>query len=326
MDSLLQETLVWDNHACLPLRPHDEAFLPQLERFRASGVDVLSINIGFGEQGIEPHVRMLAHFRRWLLAHPDEYLLVHGVDDIERARSTGRLGIVFDIEGANAIDDQISMVQFYYDLGVRWMLIAYNLNNRVGGGCLDEDCGLTPFGERVIAEMNRVGMVLCCSHTGTRTAMQAIEASRDPVVFSHSNPRSLHDHPRNITDDMIGACAAKGGVVCINGVGAFLGEDDTRSQTVVRNIDYVARLAGIDHVGLGLDFVFDQDELLEYLKSNPQMFGQDAQTLRKYACGFVAPEQIPEIAQCLHAIGYAHADIARVLGGNLLRIARNVWK
>jgi len=119
MDALLQETLVWDNHTCLPLRPHDEAFLPQLERFRRSGVNVLSINIGFGEQGIEPHVRMLAHFRRWLLAHPEDYMLVHDVADIERARSGGRLGIVFDIEGANAVDDQTSMVQFYYDLGVR---------------------------------------------------------------------------------------------------------------------------------------------------------------------------------------------------------------
>ncbi|HKU66581.1 MAG TPA: membrane dipeptidase [Candidatus Baltobacteraceae bacterium] len=326
MDALLRDTLVWDNHACLPLRPHDEAFLPQLERFRKSGVNVLSINIGFGEQGIEPHVRMLAHFRRWILARPDDYVLAASVRDLELAQRSGRLAIVFDVEGANAIDDQLSMVQFYYDAGVRWMLIAYNLNNRVGGGCMDEDCGLTEFGEHVIAEMNRVGMVVCCSHTGARTAMQAIEASRAPVVFSHSNPRALHDHPRNIADDLIRACAAKGGVVCVNGVGAFLGEDDTRSETVARNIDYLARLGGIDHVGIGLDFVFDQDELVAYLQSNPQLFGRDAQTLRSYACGFVAPEQIAEIAQCLQAMGYARTDIARVLGGNLLRVAREVWK
>jgi len=326
MDTLLQNTVVWDNHACLPLRPADERFLPQLERFRKSGVTVVSINVGFGEQGIEPHVRMLAHFRRWLLAHPDDYVLVRTVDDIALAKETGRLGVVFDIEGANAIDDQPSMVQLYYDLGVRWMLIAYNLNNRVGGGCMDDDCGLTEYGERVIAEMNRAGMVLCCSHTGARTAMQAIEASRQPAIFSHSNPRALHDHPRNIGDDLIRRCAAKGGVVCINGVGAFLGENDTRSETVARNIDYVARLAGIDHVGIGLDFVFDNDELLEYLQANPHMFGRDAETLRKYACGFVAPEQIREIAQCLHSMGYAQADLARIFGENLMRVARTVWK
>ena len=115
-------------------------------------------------------------------------------------------------------------------------------------------------------------------------------------------------------------------MVCINGVGAFLGENDTRSETVARNVDYVAQLAGIDHVGLGLDYVFDQDELLKYLRTNPQIFGNDPALLSQYACGFVAPEQIPDIAACLRAMGYAGPDIARVLGGNLLRLARSVWK
>lgn len=325
MNALIDDTIVWDNHACLPLRPHDERFLPQLERYRAAGFTVISINVGFGEQGIEPHVRMLAHFRRWVLAHPNEYLLIESAHDVERAKASGRLGIVFDIEGANAIDDQVSMVGLYYDLGVRWMLLAYNLNNRAGGGCMDDDRGLTEFGADVIKEMNRVGMVVCCSHTGERTVLDAIAASSAPVIFSHSNPRALHDHPRNIGDEVIRACAAKGGVICINGIGAFLGDDDTRSETVARNIDYAARLAGIEHVGLGLDFVFDQDELLEYLQARPEMFGRDAATLQKYACGFVAPEQMPEIASALRTLGYAPSDIARVLGGNLLRLAQNVW-
>jgi membrane dipeptidase len=326
MNALLQRSIVWDNHTCLPLRPHDERFLPQLERFRKSGVTVVSINIGFGEQGIEPHIRMLAHFRRWILARPSEYVLVQRAEDVQRAKDSGRLGIFFDIEGANAIDDQLSLVQLYYDLGVRWMLIAYNLNNRVGGGCMDKDGGLTTFGERVIGEMERVGMIVCCSHTGERTTLEVIERSRNPVIFSHSNPRALWDHPRNIRDEVIRACAAKGGVIGINGVGAFLGSNDTRSETLARNVDYVARLAGIDHVALGLDYVFDNDELLEYLKSRPQMFGEDAKTLQQYACDFVAPEQIAEIASCLTAMGYGDSDVQRVLGLNLLRIAQTVWK
>jgi membrane dipeptidase len=326
MEVLPHDAVVWDNHTCLPLRPGDDAFLPQLARFRKSGVSVVSINVGFGEQGIEPHVRMLAHLRRWLLERPQDYLLVQSVGDIGHAKTSGRLGVVFDIEGANAIEDQLSMVQCYYDLGVRWMLIAYNLNNRAGGGCLDQDCGLTAFGEQMVAEMNRTGMVVCCSHTGEKTALQAMEVSKQPVIFSHSNPRALHAHPRNISDALIRACAAKGGVVCVNGVGAFLGEDDTRSETVARNIDYVARLAGIDHVGLGLDYVFDQDELLDYLRAKPEMFGSDQDALQKYACAFVAPEQIPEIASCLRAMGYADADLLRILGSNLMRVAREVWK
>lgn len=318
--------IVWDNHTCLPLRAGDERFLPQLERFKRAGVTVVSINVGFGEQGVEPHVRMLAHFRRWLLQRPDEYLLVHNADDVQRAKDSGKLGVLFDIEGANAIADQLSLVQLYYDLGVRWMLMAYNLNNRVGGGCMDDDKGLTEFGAQVIDEMARVGMIACCSHTGERTALDVIEQSRNPVIFSHSNPRALWEHPRNVRDHVMRSCAAKGGVIGINGVGAFLGDNDTRSETVARHIDYVVRVAGIDHVALGLDYVFDNDELLAYLKSHPQMFGTDSQTMQQYACDFVAPEQIPEITACLKSLGYKDDDLRRVLGLNLLRVARAVWK
>jgi membrane dipeptidase len=308
----------------MPLRPQDERFLPQLERFRKTGVTVVAINVGFGEQGVEPHVRMLAHFRRWILARPAEYLLIERAADVQRAKDTGRLGIFFDIEGANAIDDQLSLVQLYYDLGVRWMLIAYNLANRAGGGCLEPDDGLTSFGEQMIDEMDRVGMIVCCSHTGERTALEVIEHSRNPVIFSHSNPRALWEHPRNVRDHVIRACAAKGGVIGINGVGIFLGTNDTRSETLARNIDYVARLVGIEHVALGLDYVFDNSELLEYLKARPALFGNDATT--QYACDFVSPEQIPEIVDCLSSMGYADTDLERILGLNLLRVAQTVWK
>jgi membrane dipeptidase len=114
--------------------PHDQSFLPQLERYRAAGVDAVMLNIGFGEMSIEDHVRTLASLRHWLKARPERYILLNQPDDAERARATGRLAVGFDIEGANAIGDQINLIEFYYDLGVRWMLLAYNRNNRAGGG------------------------------------------------------------------------------------------------------------------------------------------------------------------------------------------------
>jgi membrane dipeptidase len=320
---LLRDAIVWDNHACMPLRPHDDTFLPQLERFRASGVTVVSLNVGFGNDGIEQHVRMLAHFRTWLAARPDEYVLVRTVADIRLAKATRRLGVFFDIEGANAIDDQPSLIGLYYDLGVRWMLMAYNLPNRVGGGCIEDDPGLTEYGRRVIDEMARVGMVTCCSHTGERTALETIAYARNPVIFSHSNPRALWDHPRNVRDHVVRACAAKGGVIGINGVGVFLGRNDTRSETVARHVDYVAKLAGIEHVALGLDYVFDNAELVAYLAAHPELFGADA---KAETSRFVAPEQVPEIVACLRALGYADDDLRRVLGGNLMRIAETVWR
>ena len=320
---LLRRSLVWDNHACMPLRPLDERFLPQLERHRRAGFHVVMLNIGFGEQGVEEHLRMLAAFRHWLLARPDDYVLIESADDIERARTSGRLAVGFDIEGANAIADQPSLIAQYQALGVRWMLMAYNRNNRVGGGCQDDDPGLTEFGRGVVAEMERVGMLVCLSHTGHRTARDVLALATRPVIFSHSNCAALKAHPRNIPDDLIRGCAATGGVVCVNGVGIFLGDNDISSATVVRHIDHAVQQGGPAHVGLGLDYVFDMQELDDYLATMKQTFPEGL----GYDEGvkFVPPEQIAEIVEGLLARNYAEADVQGILGGNLMRVARQVW-
>ena len=323
--TLLRSSIVWDNHGCMPVaRPHDTSFLPQLERYRAAGVSAVMLNVGFGDMGIEEHVRTLASLRCWIKARPDEYLLLRSADDVERANATGRLAVGFDIEGANAVADQPSMVSLYYDLGVRWMLLAYNTNNRVGGGCQDEDKGLTPFGREVIAEMERVGMQVCCSHTGHRTVRDVFEVATRPVIFSHSNPSAVYPHPRNIPDDLIRACAATGGVVGINGIGSFLGKNDNSSETFARHVDHVAQLVGPQHVALGLDYVFDSQELDDYLSKMAHTF--PAALGYEKGLRMVAPEQLEAIVLALQRLGYGDADLRAVLGGNLMRLARTVWK
>jgi membrane dipeptidase len=321
---LIDAVPVWDHHACLPLRPNDPAFLPQLARHRAAGFDAITVNIGFGEQGPEEHLRMIAALRHWLLARPQEYLLLQEADDVERARATGRLAVGFDIEGANAVGDQLSLIQLYYDLGVRWMLMAYNTPNRVGGGCQDEDAGLTPFGRAVVAEMERVGMQVCLSHTGHRTVREVLDMATRPVIFSHSNCAELHPHPRNIPDELIRACAATGGVVGINGVGIFLGPNDISSQTYARHVDHVVQLVGPQHVSVALDYVFDTRELEEHLEKMRGTFPPGL----GYELGarFVPPEQLEEIVATLQGWGYPDDDLAALLGGNLMRLARQVWK
>lgn len=315
---------VWDHHACLPLRPNDPAFLPQLARHRAAGFDAVTVNIGFGDQGPEEHLRMIAALRHWLLERPREYLLLLEAEDVERARATGRLAVGFDIEGANSLGDQISLIQLYYDLGVRWMLLAYNTANRVGGGCQEEDRGLTAFGRDVVAEMERVGMQVCLSHTGHRTARDVFEMATRPVIFSHSNCAALHPHPRNIPDELIRACAATGGVVGINGVGIFLGHNDISSETYARHVDHVVQLVGSAHVSVALDYVFDPRELEDYIEMMSGTFPPGL----GYELGarFVPPEQLEEIVGKLQGWGYSEADLAALLGGNLLRLARQVWK
>ena len=183
--ALMARHLVWDNHGCMPVaRPHDTSFLPQLQRYRESGVNAVTLNIGFGDQGVEDHLRTIASFRRWLLDRPDQYLLLNKPEDLTIARASGRLAVAFDIEGSNAIGDQISLLETYQKLGVRWMLLAYNIGNRVGGGCQQEDAGLTVFGRDVVREMERLGLWVCLSHTGHRTARDVLAMAQRPVIFS----------------------------------------------------------------------------------------------------------------------------------------------
>ena len=163
---LLDDAILWDNHACMPLRLGDTTFLPQLERCQQAGINVVFINIAMDLNPDGTALNMLATFRYWLAEHADQYILAESVTDIEKAKQTGRLAICFDIEGGRAVEPHPGLVEIYYRLGVRWMLIAYNQNNRLGGGCQDEDSGLTDYGRQIIDEMERVGMLLCCSHTG----------------------------------------------------------------------------------------------------------------------------------------------------------------
>jgi membrane dipeptidase len=318
--TVLDDVLVWDAHGCLPLTPDSD--ISGLARYAASGVDFVSINIGMDFNPLDEVVKTLSWFRGWIRERPASFAIAGSVEDVLRAKAEGRLAVAFDLEGSEPLDGRLDMVAFYYDLGVRQMLLAYNKNSRAAGGCLDDDGGLTAFGRDVIAEMNRVGMVVDCSHMGFRTTMEMMEVSSDPVIFSHSNPRALCDHRRNVVDEQIAACAATGGVVGINGVGLFLGDDDTRSERIVDHVAYVAELVGAEHVGLGIDYSFDDEETLELVRAHPEIFPPDAFE----PTGFAEPEQMPEIARLLVDRGFSGEEVEGILGGNFLRVARRVWK
>lgn len=316
--------VVWDNHACAPLRPGDTGFLPTLERYRAAGFTMVSLNVGFADNPADQQLAMLETFRDWLAARPDRYALVSTTTDIRQAAQDGRLGVAFDIEGMALLDGRLELMSRLYELGVRWMSITYNRNNVVGGGCQDEDGGLSPFGRDVLAEARRVGMVVCCSHTGARTCRDVMEASENPIIFSHSNAAAIYKHPRNISDDLIVACARTGGVVGVNGIGSFLGANDNRVETYVRHLDHMVQLVGPAHVAIALDYVFDASELDDYIRAHPELFPAS----EGYATGLrmVPPEALPEICEALLRLGYTDDDLDLILGGSLLRVADQVWR
>jgi len=314
-----QQSLVWDTHACFPLKPN--ADLEQLKRYRDSGVNFVSINIGMDMDSFENILQVLAGYRHYIRSHPEEYILALSVDDILKSKESGKLAIAFDLEGSEPLLGNINLVSLFYDLGVRQMLLAYNKDNRASGGCVEGEWGLTHYGREVVREMNRVGMVVDASHMGYRATMDVFETSKDPVIFSHSNPSGLRSHVRNITDEQIRACAETGGVIGINGVGDFLG--GTQSEKVIEHIEYVMNLVGPEHVGIGLDYVVDKQELMGYVIGHPDIFPPDKM---QDLMSFAEPEQFPEFTEILYQKGYGEQIISGILGGNFLRVAKAVWK
>lgn len=320
---LLESTFVWDNHSCMPLRPGDTTFLPQLERVREAGIDAVTLNIGMDLTSPQSHYDVLDSIESWVAAHDGEYVTISSVGDIQKAREDDRLAIAFDIEGMGIFDDgDLSRMESLRRRGVLWMLVAYNRNNRAGGGCLDEDGGLTSHGRDILREMRRVGIIACCSHSGHRTAVEVMAAADNPVIFSHSNPDAVFPHVRNIPDALIRACAETGGVVGINGVGDFLGAGEDYAALLFRHIDHAVELVGPAHVGVSLDYVFDKQEVHDFIAKTRESFGEEMAS--QFSARFAPPETFEPLVELLLKRGYTAADLRQILGGNWLRVATAV--
>lgn len=310
-------TMPWTHYGRRELR-HES--LPRMQR---GGFDFVSLTLAADVQSQIDVLKSCAHERRMILSNPADYRFVESVDDILTAKREGILALSFNLQGTNALAGNLDMVGLFYRLGVKHMLLAYNKKNLVGDGCHERtDCGLSEFGIEVIEEMNRVGMIVDCSHTGYRTSMEAMEVSKDPVIFSHSNPRALWEHDRNIRDDQAKACAASGGLVGVNGVGIFMGDNDSSTATLMRQIDYYVELIGPEHVGLGLDFVYDPDDMIRSMADmkSPPSGNYERMT------NFFQPEQLPELCDLMVARGHSEAAVRGILGENFLRVASRVWR
>ena len=321
--SIYSDALVWDAHA--GVFPSPQVDLNLLDDWHRAGVHYLSINVGFDVMDWQDTLATLAAYRRWVLDRGDRFVLAANTDDIEDARAAGKFALSFDIEGMNALNGDINMVSLYHALGVRQMLFAYNLNNLAAGGCHDQDGGLTEFGEQVVAEMNRVGMLVDCSHAGERTTLDIMQASSKPVVFSHSNPNAVWQHQRNISDAQIRACADGGGVIGLNGMGIFLGDNDIEVDTLHSHVRYVHDLVGSEHIGIGFDYSPDIDvDIGAILRARPDYWpaGQQYDTR---AIKHAGPPQLPALVDALADAGFDDAAIRGFLGENFRRVAAAAW-
>jgi membrane dipeptidase len=329
--SLLASSDVWD--MTLPWMPLYWD-LDILARYKRSGYTFVSTTTQDWPPTFEGTQRGIEQFKELARTAADWLMFASSLADVERGKQEGKLVVGFNSQETRPIGEDLSRIENLYALGVRHMLLAYNVRNLVADGCAElADAGLSNFGRQVVREMNRVGMIVDCAHTGRRSSLEAIELSETPVIFSHANAYSVCPHIRNIRDEQIRACAARGGVIGAVGVGAFLCDREARAESMFRHIDYMTSMVGPEHVGLGTDYVSvfpvkDNLALWESEKAWPdpanawpnptgtQLPVGDSHCFR--------PEQLSELIEIMLAHGYSSQTVRGILGANFKRVYATV--
>lgn len=316
----LQPTIYLDATAPM-LQPRDlEKCLPNVI---AGGIDALLTSAG----AIEDFRTTMEVVAKWLeieRAGKQKIRIARSVADIRAAKAAGETAIVLHFQGADPIEDELDFINVFHAAGLRVMQLTYNSRNRLGDGCFEPtDAGLSNFGRKVIRRMEDLAMAVDLSHAGTRTALEATEAATRPVVVTHANARALLDTPRNISDDLIRAVAASGGVIGVCAAPFFLAREKPATlDMLIDHIAYIADLVGIGHVGIGFDFADEDADDYVY-------FGYDERYIPlppwNFPIGIASHSEAGNVAAALTARGFSQSDIIGVLGENFLAVFRRIW-
>ena len=268
--------------------------------------------------------------------------VVKTTEDIRRLKEEGKAGLLLAAQDGDWIGYDLGRIQAFSELGLRMMLLVYNATNQLADGALDRtDGGLSRLGQRVVEECNRVGIILDCSHTGKRATLEIMDRSAHPCVFSHSNPSAIVPNPRNIDDEQIRACIAGDGVIALVSWGPLCMRPNTTHRPTLEEffqlIDHVVNLAGnTDNVAISTDMSIgtypDHPHDPFTPPSYPDIAAQynehvtaDFRSPRRQVEGFEDYAQIIEVADGLLAYGYSQTDVEKILSGNFLRVAEEVW-
>jgi membrane dipeptidase len=318
-----------------------------IPRLRKGGVGAqfwsAYVPASFGKKGIAVRetLEQIDIVHRMVRAYPDDFEMASTADDIVRIHAKGKIASMIGVEGGHSIDNSLAVLRMYYPLGVRYMTLTHSETLDWADSATDKpkSHGLSPFGEQVVREMNKLGMLVDISHVSAETMRHAIRVSKAPVIASHSSAYELANHPRNVPDDVLRMIKEKDGVVMVNFFSGFVVPEATRltidlfqtfreMQTkypdekqfqqaleayrkehpippgtvhdVVDHIEHIIRVAGVDHAGIGSDF----DGVTQLPKQ-----------LEDVSC-------YPYITQELLNRGHSAEDVHKVLGGNLLRVMR----
>ena len=323
-----------------------------IPRMREGGLNAqfLSIFIDaaiMGPPAIQKALDQIAEIRTVVAAHPQDLMFATSADDIRRAHVQNKIAILMGIEGGHMIGNDIRMLHIYSLLGVRYMTLAHFKNDEWADSSTDKPAhnGLTDFGKDVVREMNRQGILIDISHVSDKTFYDALEVSKAPLIASHSSVRAISNHPRNMTDEMIKALAARGGVMQINYEQNYLSDEYRKAYAanagdLTRADEQFKQECGDDFLCIGkaqkrqLEKLQAEgklprvswEKIIEHIDHVVKLVGPDHVGLGSDFDGANMPDgmedcsKLPKITEALVRKGYSDADIQKILGGNILRV------
>jgi membrane dipeptidase len=332
---LVRNSLVIDMLGVLKIDMKPEFYAAPLSEqaaaeFKASGITGFHHAAGVG--GANPREAVLGFLATWqgfAGRNSHVFTLVDKARDLERAKRDGKAAVIMGIQNSQHFrtpDD----VKYFYQLGQRVSQLTYNSQNLIGSGSTERvDGGVTDFGVAIIKAMNEAGMLIDVSHCGDRTTLDAIELSPKPIAITHSNARALVNHPRVKTDEAIKALAAKGGVMGITGVRNFVSlKEPTTVANIVDHIAHVAKLVGVEHVGIGSDadlHGYDDMPAEAYAKLKASYKESYAFRDKIDTDGFDHPLKMYDLTEELIRRKFSDANISAILGGNFHRLLKSTW-
>jgi membrane dipeptidase len=307
---------------------------------RDSGVTVINFTInevGNGPNRFMAAVKNIAGLEHELSLHPDALMKILRGQDIQTAKASQRLGIVYGCQDTTMLEGDIKNLSVFKDLGVRIVQPTYNIRNLMGDGCIEKaDGGLSKMGYDFVAEMNRLKLLLDLSHAGPRTIAEGIAASKAPMAITHTGCRALVDLPRNTRDSELRALADRGGVVGVYFMPFLRESGQPHAADLIRHIEHAANVCGEDHVGLGTDGSISGVPLTDAYRA---YFRKDVEARKK--AGYGAPGEsadvltvVPEyndparfdrLANDLANRGWSNTRIDKLLGANFARLFAEVW-
>jgi membrane dipeptidase len=308
------------------------------QKYIDSGINVFAL--GHGEESRAKSLEYFTKWNRFIASNPERLKRIDRSEDFQYVNQTGKTGVLLSFQDSKHFES-IPDVDLFYSIGQRLSQLTYNYKNKIGCGAFDnEDTGLTDYGKQIVKQMNEAGMAVDVSHCSDKTTLEAIDLSSKPVIITHADCRGLNPgNRRTKTDEMIKNLASKGGVMGVAEIRFMVkSREPVTIEDFLNHYDYLIKLVGVEHAGIGTDFDLDTDDGRISFEERKKMYADTTgERYRKYQMhsndkflvgieGINHPKRIYDIVEGFIQRGYTDQMIKLILGENFIRATKQIWK